>query len=174
MQVLSIQEVFGRRVSNVVFMGMGEPLLNVPAVIHAVRVLNEEVGIGARKITVSTVGVPNSIRRLAQEKLQITLAVSLHAPNQRLRESLVPSAKAYPLSALMEDCVAYFETTGRRVSFEYTLLAGVNDSSACAVELAQLLKKYQVGGAWHVNLIPWNPVDESEFKVRRCTSLLHV
>jgi len=166
-QVLTVQEEFGARVSNVVFMGMGEPLLNVPAVVEAVRVLNEEVGIGARKITLSTVGVPNAIPRLAREKLQCTLAVSIHAPNQRIREQIVPSARAYPIDALMADCYEYFRATGRRVSIEYTLLAGVNDSADNAKELAALLRRYSGSrkeGCWHVNVIPWNPVDESEFK----------
>jgi len=165
-QVLTVQERFGQRVSNAVFMGMGEPLLNVPAVLDAVRVLNEEVGIGARKITISTVGVPNAIARLAQERLQCTLAVSIHAPSQALRERIAPSARAYPIDALMADCSEYFRATGRRVSFEYTLLAGVNDQPQHAAELSTLLRKARFGhgGAFHVNLIPWNPVDESEFK----------
>lgn len=110
-------------------MGMGEPLLNLPSVIRAFHVLNKDIGISARSITISTVGVPNAIRKLAEHKLQSTLAVSLHAAHQELREKLVPSAKAYPLSALMEDCQAYFAATGRRVTFEYTLMAGVNDSA---------------------------------------------
>jgi 23S rRNA (adenine2503-C2)-methyltransferase len=105
----------GARPANVVFMGMGEPLLNLKAVLPALRTLQDRLGIGARKITVSTVGVPNAIGRLAAERSQVGLAVSLHAPTQALRESLVPSAKAYPLDALLADCVGYFEATGRRV-----------------------------------------------------------
>ena len=127
-QVLWVRERFGgKRVSNVVFMGMGEPCLNLPAVISAYRVLNEGLGIGGRSITISTVGVPNSLKRLAREGLSATLALSLHAPNQELREQLIPSAKAYPLRALMADVADYFKTTGRRVTFEYTLMEGVND-----------------------------------------------
>lgn len=113
-----------------VFMGMGEPLLNLPAVVAAYRIMKDDIGISGRAITISTVGVPNAIRTLAAHNLTATLAVSIHAPNQELRERLIPSAKAYPLWALMEDCTAYFEATGRRVTFEYTLMAGVNDDPA--------------------------------------------
>ncbi|GIM06553.1 hypothetical protein Vretimale_10846 [Volvox reticuliferus] len=160
-QVLTVQELFGRRVSNVVFMGMGEPLLNLPAVVAAYQGLNQQIGIGGAFITISTVGVPNAIPRLAASGLKVTLAVSLHAPNQALRESIIPSAKAYPLEALMEDCVTYYRISGRRVTFEYTLLSGVNDEIAHAKELAALLRRYNMMS--HVNIIPWNPVDESEF-----------
>eukprot|EP00238_Polyblepharides_amylifera_P009769 CAMPEP_0196582008 /NCGR_PEP_ID=MMETSP1081-20130531/36983_1 /TAXON_ID=36882 /ORGANISM="Pyramimonas amylifera, Strain CCMP720" /LENGTH=172 /DNA_ID=CAMNT_0041902461 /DNA_START=31 /DNA_END=549 /DNA_ORIENTATION=- len=113
-------------------------------------------------MTISTVGVPNSLERLAQSELQSTLAVSLHAPNQALRERLVPSAKAYPLEALLHDCHQYFLKTKRRVSFEYTLLAGVNDSQSHANELGTILRKFHVHG--HVNLIPYNPVDNGEYQ----------
>eukprot|EP00898_Chlorokybus_atmophyticus_P008080 jgi/Chlat1/8273/Chrsp78S09210 len=161
-QVLAVEEHFQRRVSNVVFMGMGEPLLNLSAVVAAQRCLNQDVGIGQRMITISTVGVPNAISRLAQLNLQSTLAVSLHAPNQKLREQLVPSAKAYPLEALMQDCASYFSQTSRRVSFEYVLLAGVNDQKAHAEELARLLRRWQPGS--HVNLIPYNPIDDADYQ----------
>ncbi|KAI3431690.1 hypothetical protein D9Q98_004736 [Chlorella vulgaris] len=161
-QVLTVQEQFGQRVSNVVFMGMGEPLLNLPSVLRAHEVLNKDIGIGARHITISTVGVPNAIRRMGRMAMQSTLAVSIHAPNQELRESIVPSARAYPLDALMADCLEYFRLSGRRVTFEYTLLAGVNDSAAHAEELAALLRRHDLRS--HVNAIPWNPVDESEFE----------
>mmetsp|Transcript_12871 Transcript_12871/g.44682 ORF Transcript_12871/g.44682 Transcript_12871/m.44682 type:complete len:247 (+) Transcript_12871:726-1466(+) len=163
-QVLAVEEEFrGRRATNVVFMGMGEPMLNMSAVVSAVRCLNEDVGIGARGITISTVGVPNTIRRLAEHKLQCTLAVSLHAPSQELRRALVPSAAAYPLDALLADCQAYFEATGRRVTFEYTLMKGENDSEECASALADAMNG-ALGRGSHVNLIPWNPVDESEYR----------
>jgi len=161
-QVLTVQEQFGKRVSNVVFMGMGEPLLNLPSVVAAYQLLNTQLGIGARYITVSTVGVPNAIPRLARASLKSTLAVSIHAPNQALRESIIPSAKAYPIQALMEDCATYYRITGRRVTFEYTLLSGVNDGIDHARELAGLLRAHDLLS--HVNVIPWNPVDESEFK----------
>ncbi|GMN57195.1 hypothetical protein TIFTF001_026304 [Ficus carica] len=161
-QVLAIEETFKHRVTNVVFMGMGEPMLNMKAVLEAHRCLNKDIQIGQRMITISTVGVPNTIKRLASHKLQSTLAISLHAPNQKLREAIVPSAKAYPLEAIMEDCKNYFLETSRRVSFEYALLAGVNDAVEHATELAELL--HQWGRIYHVNLIPFNPIEGSEYK----------
>ncbi|MBW4697250.1 MAG: 23S rRNA (adenine(2503)-C(2))-methyltransferase RlmN [Aphanocapsa lilacina HA4352-LM1] len=159
-QVLTVQEGFGRRVSHVVFMGMGEPLSNLGAVVQALRVLNGDIGIGQRQITVSTVGVPGQIRRLATHKLQITLAVSLHAPNQALRFKLIPTAQHYPIEELLEDCRDYVETTHRRVSFEYTLLANVNDEPRHARELAAILRGFQS----HVNLIPYNPIEGAEYE----------
>ncbi|KAF7816440.1 Ribosomal RNA large subunit methyltransferase N [Senna tora] len=161
-QVLSIEEVFKQRVTNVVFMGMGEPMLNLKMVLAAHHCLNKDVQIGQRMITISTVGVPNTIKKLASHKLQSTLAVSLHAPNQKLRETIVPSAKSYPLDALMSDCREYFLETSRRISFEYALLAGVNDSVDHARELAQLLHEW--GHGYHVNLIPFNPIEGSEYR----------
>ncbi|PON44741.1 Ribosomal RNA large subunit methyltransferase [Parasponia andersonii] len=161
-QVLAIEETFKHRVTNVVFMGMGEPMLNLKSVLEAHRCLNKDIQIGQRMITISTVGVPNTIKRLASHKLQSTLAVSLHAPNQKLREAIVPSAKSYPLDAIMKDCKDYFLETSRRVSFEYALLAGVNDAVEHATELATLLHEW--GRAYHVNLIPFNPIEGSEYK----------
>lgn len=161
-QVLAVEELFKRRVSNVVFMGMGEPMMNLKAVLEAHRCLNKDVQIGQRMITISTVGVPNTIKKLATHKLQSTLAISLHAPNQKLRETIVPSAKSYPLDAIMKDCKDYFLETGRRVSFEYTLLAGINDKVEHAAELAELLHNW--GSGYHVNLIPFNPIDDSEYR----------
>ncbi|KAI3439595.1 Radical_SAM domain-containing protein [Psidium guajava] len=161
-QVLAIEETFKHRVKNVVFMGMGEPMLNLKSVLEAHRCLNKDVQIGQRMMTISTVGVPNTIKKLASHKIQSTLAVSLHAPNQKLRESIVPSAKSYPLYAIMKDCQDYFQETSRRVSFEYALLAGVNDAEDHAVELAELLHEWGRGN--HVNLIPFNPIDGSDYK----------
>lgn len=159
-QVLTVQEDFQQRVSNVVFMGMGEPFLNLDHVLAAVQCLNQDVGIGQRLITLSTVGVPGQIRRLAGHQLQVTLAVSLHAPNQALRDQLVPSGRQYPLTDLLQECRDYVQLTGRRVTFEYILLAGVNDSPAHAVELAQHLRGFQS----HVNLIPYNPIVEVDYR----------
>ena len=159
-QVLTVQEDFQRRVSHIVFMGMGEPLLNVENVVGAIKSLNEDVGIGQRGITVSTVGIPGRILQLAQYNLQVTLAVSLHASNQILRERLVPSAKHYPLKALLDECREYVKITGRRVTFEYILLAGLNDLPQHAIELAEYVKGFQS----HVNLIPYNPIDEVDYK----------
>ncbi len=159
-QVLSVQEDFGQRVSNIVFMGMGEPLLNSENVVEAVRVLNQDVGIGQRLITISTVGIPGQIQRLAEHQLQVTLAVSLHASNQQLREQLIPSARQYPLEELLQECRDYVQRTGRRVSFEYILLAGLNDRPEHALELAQHLRGFQS----HVNLIPYNPISEVDYQ----------
>jgi 23S rRNA (adenine2503-C2)-methyltransferase len=159
-QVLTVQEDFQERVSNIVFMGMGEPLLNLENVVASVRSLNEDIGIGQRSITISTVGIPGRIRQLAEYDLQVTLAVSLHASNQTLREKLVPSAKHYRLETLLADCRAYVERTGRRISFEYIVLAGFNDRTEHAFELAKLLRGFQS----HVNLIPYNPINEVDYQ----------
>ena len=158
-QVLTVQEDMGRRVSHLVFMGMGEPLLNTENVLGAIAVLNQDVGIGQRMITISTVGIPNQILKLAEHHLQCTLAVSLHAPNQELRQSLIPSADRYPIETLLRDCREYVNITGRRISFEYTLLAGVNDSQNQAKELASLIRGWQS----HVNLIPYNPIKDADY-----------
>ncbi|WP_017318895.1 23S rRNA (adenine(2503)-C(2))-methyltransferase RlmN [Mastigocladopsis repens] len=159
-QVLTVQEDFQQRVSHVVFMGMGEPLLNTDNLIGAIKSLNKDVGIGQRNLTVSTVGIRDRIRQFAQHQLQVTLAVSLHAPNQALREQLIPSAHSYPIEDLLAECREYVEMTGRRVSFEYILLAGVNDLPKHALELAQRLRGFQS----HVNLIPYNPITEADYK----------
>jgi 23S rRNA (adenine2503-C2)-methyltransferase len=165
-QVLSIREVMERRPSHVVFMGMGEPLLNIEAVLESIRCINDDLGIGHRRITVSTVGVPHTLPRLADLALkqlgraQFTLAVSLHAPNQALREELIPTAKTYPYDALLDDCRYYLQKTGRRVSFEYILLGGVNDHPHHAAELADRVGGFQS----HVNLIAYNPIEEEEFQ----------
>ncbi len=159
-QVLTVQEDFGQRVSNVVFMGMGEPLLNLDAVIGAVKSINQDIGIGVRSLTISTVGIPGRIRQLAEHQLQITFAVSLHASNQKLREQLIPSARRYPLEALLDECREYVKLTGRRVTFEYILLGGLNDLPEHAVELAGHLRGFQT----HVNLIPYNPISEVDYQ----------
>ncbi|MBD0268868.1 MAG: 23S rRNA (adenine(2503)-C(2))-methyltransferase RlmN [Cyanobacteria bacterium Co-bin8] len=159
-QVLTVQEDFDQRVSHIVFMGMGEPLLNSDNVVAAIRCLNQDVGISQRTITLSTVGIPGRIRRLAAEQLQVTLAVSLHASNQALRTKLIPSAQAYPLEGLLEECRDYVKQTGRRVSFEYILLAELNDTPEHALELARHLRGFQS----HVNLIPYNPISEVDYQ----------
>ena len=159
-QVLTVQEDFKERVSNVVFMGMGEPLLNTENVILAIKSINQDIGIGARSLTLSTVGIRDRILQVAEHQLQITLAVSLHAPNQALREQLIPSAKPYPIEDLLAECREYVEITGRRVSFEYVLLAGVNDLPEHALELSKRLRGFQS----HVNLIPYNPIQEVDYK----------
>ncbi|RAM51681.1 MAG: 23S rRNA (adenine(2503)-C(2))-methyltransferase RlmN [Hapalosiphonaceae cyanobacterium JJU2] len=159
-QVLTVQEDFQQRVSHIVFMGMGEPLLNTDNVLAAIQSLNQDVGIGQRNMTVSTVGIRDRIRQFAQHKLQVTLAVSLHASNQALREKLIPSARPYKIEHLLTECREYVEITGRRVSFEYILLAGVNDLPEHAIELSKRLRGFQS----HVNLIPYNPISEVDYK----------
>lgn len=159
-QVLTVQEDFQQRVSNVVFMGMGEPLLNIKEVVEAVKSINEDIGIGQRSLTISTVGIPGKIRQLAEYKLQATLAVSLHACDQKLREKLIPSAEHYHLNTLLDECREYVNSTKRRVSFEYILLAGVNDLPQHAIELAKHLRGFQS----HVNLIPYNPISEADYQ----------
>jgi 23S rRNA (adenine2503-C2)-methyltransferase len=159
-QVLTVQEDFQRRVSHIVFMGMGEPLMNMEPVLKAVHSLNEDVGISQRNMTVSTVGIRDKIRQFAQHQLQVTLAVSLHASNQKMREKLIPSALHTPLKELIQECREYVKMTGRRLTFEYILLAGVNDLPEHAVELAKLVRGFQC----HVNLIPYNPISEVDYQ----------
>nr|WP_269621825.1 23S rRNA (adenine(2503)-C(2))-methyltransferase RlmN [Prochlorococcus marinus] len=165
-QFFAIKQIFDRAPSHVVFMGMGEPLLNIDAVLNSIRCLNQDIGIGQRRITVSTVGVANTLPRLAElarhylGTVQFTLALSLHAPNQELRQALIPSANNYPIAALLEDCRHYLEITGRRVSFEYILLGHLNDHIEHAEELAVLLSGLQS----HVNLIAYNPIHGEKFE----------
>jgi 23S rRNA (adenine2503-C2)-methyltransferase len=142
-----------RRLSNVVLMGMGEPLANYDRTWGAIRRLHDELEISARHITVSTVGIIPGIRRLAGEDLPVNLAVSLHAANDRLRDQLVPINRRYPLTELVAACRAYIDAKGRRLSFEWAMIAGVNDRPSDALELAELARSL---GA-HVNLIPLNP-----------------
>jgi len=142
-----------RRLSNVVFMGMGEPLANYPVTVEVLRRLQRYRGMSARHLTVSTVGVAPGIERLAREGLPVTLAVSLHAANDETRSELVPLNRRYPLARLREACVVWNETTKRRLSFEWALIDGVNDTPLAARELAD----YALGLNAHVNLIPLNP-----------------
>jgi 23S rRNA (adenine2503-C2)-methyltransferase len=153
-QVLRAQHASPQRVSNVVFMGMGEPLANPDAVLDACTRLHDDVGISARHLTVSTVGVVPGIERLTEFDLPVTLAVSLHAPDDALREPLVPLNRRYPLAAVLDAARAYADRKGRRVSFEYACISGVNDLPHHADALAGRLTGFR-GGA-HVNLIPLN------------------
>jgi 23S rRNA (adenine2503-C2)-methyltransferase len=145
----------GEHVTNIVFMGMGEPLANYPETIRAVQLLTHPrgFGIGQRNITISTIGIISSIRKLAEENLQIGLAISLHAPNDKLRQWLVPTAGENSVKELIDAGKNFFLKTGRRVTFEYALIEGVNDSVEIAEELAALLRN----NGSHVNLIPLNP-----------------
>ncbi len=145
-----------RGLTNVVFMGLGEPLANYDATLQAVRAINADwgMGIGARKITVSTVGLPKQMQQLADEKLQITLALSLHAPTDELRQELIPWARGITIDALIEAANYYFEQTGREITLEYILLGGLNDSSDHAAALARVSRRMRS----NVNLIAYNPV----------------
>jgi 23S rRNA (adenine2503-C2)-methyltransferase len=152
----------GQGISNVVLMGMGEPLLNYEATWQAIETLNDArgFGLGARRVTLSTVGVVPGIQRLSREKLQVGLAVSLHAPTDRLRDKLVPLNRRYPLRQLMAACRDYVQNTGRRITFEYALMEGINDSLEQARRLGRRLR----GLTCHVNLIPLNPIVESPYQ----------
>jgi 23S rRNA (adenine2503-C2)-methyltransferase len=160
-QIYQIQKHSGERVSNVVVMGTGEPLDNYDNLLRFIRMLSDENGlnISQRNITVSTCGLVPRIRQLADEDLQITLALSLHASSQEKRKELMPVANKYELSEVMDACRYYFQKTGRRLTFEYSLVGGKNDTQEDAAELVKLLK----GLNCHVNLIPVNPIKERDF-----------
>ncbi|MDD3183751.1 MAG: 23S rRNA (adenine(2503)-C(2))-methyltransferase RlmN [Anaerostipes sp.] len=161
-QIYAIQKDTGERVSNVVVMGTGEPLDNYENLLRFITLLSDENGlnISQRNLTVSTCGIVPKIQSLADEKLQITLAISLHAPNDAMRKELMPIAYQYSMDELLDACKYYFEQTKRRMTFEYSLVAGVNDTSSNAKELCKRLK----GFPCHVNLIPVNPIKERDFK----------
>ena len=165
-QILFIENEMNRKVTNIVFMGMGEPLLNIDDLLLSIRSINEDLQISQRKITVSTVAIPKMINKLSAKSFQIlgncqfTLAISLHASNQKIREMIIPSAKNYNIKQIIEDCKQFVRDTGRRVSFEYLLLSGLNDQLEHASELSDLLKGFQC----HVNLIQYNEINDVEFK----------
>ena len=161
-QIYRIQRDTGERVSNVVVMGSGEPMDNYDNLIRFIHLLTDENGlnISQRNVTVSTCGIVPRIRQFAEEGLQVTLALSLHAPNDEVRKTLMPVAKSYALRDVLDACDYYFEKTGRRLTFEYSLVKGVNDNLEEARALAELIKD-QHG---HVNLIPVNPIKERDYK----------
>lgn len=161
-QIEAAQKDHGVRVSSVVLMGMGEPLDNYDNVIRFLRMLTEEGGvhIGMRHVSVSTCGLVDGIRRLMNEGLQVTLSVSLHAPNDAIRTTMMPVNRRYAVDELLSVCREYAEKTGRRISYEYAMVGGVNDTDACAKELASKLK----GTLCHVNLIPVNAVEGKDQK----------
>lgn len=160
-QIQRIAKFSGHIITNLVAMGQGEPLLNYDQLLKAIRILNDPAGLklGARRITISTCGIVPGILKLIDEKIQVNLAVSLHAPNDKLREKLMPVNRSYPLKDLLEACKTYIRQTGRRITFEYTLIRGVNDREEDLEQLIALLK----GMLCHVNLIPFNPVPGSEW-----------
>ena len=157
-QVIHFAELLqkrGEHVTNLVFMGMGEPMANYDEMIRSVKILTHSrgFGLGQRHITISTIGIISGIEKLAEENLQIGLAISLHAPNNQLRKELVPTATSNSVEDIIESGYNYFKKTGRRVTFEYALMDGINDSPQIANDLAELLR----GNGSHVNLIPINP-----------------
>ena len=160
-QVLFSQLDSGLPISHIVLMGIGEPLDNFDEVMRFLENITspEGVNIGMRNISLSTCGLVPKIDMLAEKKLQLTLSVSLHAPNNQIRSSMMPVNDAYPVEQLIQTVRRYQDTTGRRVSFEYSMVRGVNDSDACAKQLADLIR----GMGAHVNLIPINPVDGSPY-----------
>lgn len=160
-QIYRIQADTGERVSNIVIMGSGEPMDNYDNVVRFIRLISHDQGlnISQRNITVSTCGIVPGIRRLAKEGLSVTLALSLHAPNDEVRKTLMPIANKYRIQEILDACQEYFEETGRRLTFEYSLVSGVNDNLEEARALASLLK----GMHGHVNLIPVNPIQERNY-----------
>ena len=160
-QIYRIQTPIGQRISNVVVMGTGEPMDNYDNLVRFIRILTNENGLGIsqRNVTVSTCGIVPKMYDLAEEKLQITLALSLHAPNDEKRQELMPIANKYSMDEVLDACRNYFDKTGRRITFEYSLVAGVNDSEEDAKQLAGRIK----GINCHVNLIPVNPIKERSY-----------
>lgn len=159
-QVLTIQRDTGLKVTNVVFMGQGEPLLNLQNVLKALEIFNNDFQIGARRITISTSGIIPKINELASNELQSTLAISLHAPNHKLRAELMPIENKYSIDELKKALLNYVQKTGRRITVEYILIKGFNDTTECAKELAYFLKDLKC----NINLIPYNSVDDTKYK----------
>ncbi len=160
-QIYKIQKLSGERVHNVVVMGTGEPLDNYENLVQFIKLLTDENGlnISQRNLTVSTCGIVPKIRKLAEERFQITLALSLHAATQEKRKELMPVANKYELQEVLDACYDYYEQTGRRITFEYSLVGGVNDTRKDAAQLTELIGKFPC----HVNLIPVNPIKERDF-----------
>ena len=160
-QIICVQKDLGQRISNVVMMGIGEPFDNFQNVLKFIELVNapEGLNIGQRHISISTCGLVDKIYTLADKNLQINLLISLHAPDNESRSKIMPVNNKYPIEKLIEACDYYIEKTNRRISFEYTLISGVNDSLEEAEKLAKLLK----GRLCHVNLIPVNKVEETGF-----------
>ncbi|HBR31728.1 MAG: 23S rRNA (adenine(2503)-C(2))-methyltransferase RlmN [Eubacteriales bacterium] len=169
LQIMCCERDLAEKVSNIVLMGIGEPLDNYDNVVRFLRLVNNEKGlnIGMRHISLSTCGIADKIDRLAQENLPITLSVSLHASDQKKREEIMPVARKWSLEQLLASCRQYIKKTGRRISFEYALISGVNDSGEEADRLGKLLS----GMLCHVNLIPVNPVKEKSFKKSEKSSI---
>ncbi len=167
-QIIAAQRDTGERISNVVMMGIGEPLDNYENTVAFLRLVSDENGlnIGLRHISVSTCGLVDKIGDLAKEGLPITLSVSLHAYDNEVRNAIMPINNKYPIEELLLACDGYFNKTGRRISFEYTLIAGKNDTTEGATRLASVLKRY-IHGTCHVNLIPLNEVEETKLQTSK-------
>lgn len=170
-QIYEIQRSTGERVSHVIVMGMGEPLDNYENLIRFINLLSNKKGlcISQRNITVSTCGLVDRIRQLMEEKLQITLAISLHAPNDGIRKKTMPVANRYAMDDIFSACREYFEKTGRRITFEYSMIRGVNDREEHALELARRCR----GLNCHINLIPLNEVKERECLRSEAADIAH-
>lgn len=159
-QILTIQRDTGLKVTNVVYMGQGEPLLNLDNVLKSVDILNNDLQIGIRRVTISTSGIIKGITALAKTKKPLTLALSLHAPTNELREKIMPINKKNPLPEVMNALRFWMEETGRRITIEYTLIKDFNDSVECAKKTVELLKDIHC----NINIIPYNPVCGDEFQ----------
>ena len=161
-QILLVEEDIKDRISHVVVMGIGEPFDNYDNLIDFIKIINNDFGlaIGARHITVSTCGIIPKIREFSNLDLQVNLAISLHAPNDEIRNKIMPINKAYPINELMKALKEYYSKTNRRITIEYVMLDSINDSDECALELTKLLK----GLNCYVNLIPYNETQNISFK----------
>lgn len=170
LQVQKASEDLQLRISNVVLMGMGEPLDNYDNVIRFLELISspEGLNIGMRHITLSTCGLCDKIYELADEKLQLTLSISLHAPNNKIRDKLMPINKKYPIEQLIKACKYYINKTNRRISFEYAMIHGVNDNIDCAKELSNLLRNMNC----HVNLIPVNEIKDTKYSKSNSEQLI--
>ena len=158
-QVLTIQRDTGLKVTNIVFMGQGEPLLNLNNVLKSIDIFNNDFQIGARRITISTSGIVPQINKLAEHELQSTLAISLHAPNHKIRKTIMPIENKYPLDELKKSLLKYVEKTGRRITIEYILIKDFNSDINSAKELAEFLKEIKC----NINLIPYNDVTNTGY-----------
>ena len=169
-QILMIEEDIKKRITHVVVMGIGEPFDNYDNVMRFIHIINENkgIGIGSRHITISTCGLVDGIRKFMEEKGQVNLAVSLHAPNDKIRREIMPISKVYKMDELFEVIREYINKTNRRVTFEYILLDGINDTDDCARELAKLLS----GINCYVNLIPYNETENISFKRTKSNQII--
>ena len=169
-QILLVEEDIGKRISHVVVMGIGEPFDNYDNVMRFVRIINEPKGIdiGSRHITISTCGIIPKIKEFSMLPFQVNLAISLHAPNNELRSSIMPINKAYPLNQLIPSIKEYINITNRRVTFEYIMLSGINDTESCAHELCDLLR----GINCYINLIPYNETNNFGYKRSKKSTIL--